>query len=241
MSQPSNVTIRPGLEGYFAPADTDSPAPGILVLMEAFGLTDHIRRACDHFAAQGINALAPDIYHGKRFGYENLDQAIAAIRGLDDDQVMDELAAALDCLAAHQGVAPLRLGVLGFCMGGRLAFLANCRHAGRLRAAVAFYGGGIAPEGETDRLGRRAAIASAPALQSPTLLIYGAADAAIPAAEHARVALRLTELNKPYSLSVYPGAGHGFCCEDRPGYAPEAAREAYREATDFLRRTLAAG
>jgi carboxymethylenebutenolidase len=234
------VKIGGGLEGYYAAPAAAGPAPGVVVLMEAFGLTAHIRRVCDRLAAAGFAALAPDLFHGRQFSYESMDQAIAAIRTLRDESVMDQIGASLDWLAGRAEVDGARLGVQGYCMGGRLAVLAGCRHADRLRATVSFYGSGICPEGDTDRLGRTPPIAEAAALAAPLLLVYGGADQGIPPAEHARLAQRLGELEKRYTLSVYPGAGHGFCCEDREAYAPRAAEAAQNEAIGFLRAAMPA-
>lgn len=236
---PSQIEITAGLRGYFAAAPGSGAAPAVVVLMEAFGLTAHIRRVCDRFAAAGIAALAPDLYHGTLIPYEHMDEAMAAVRALRDEQAVAAIGASLDWLQRQPGVSAARLGVTGLCMGGRLAFLAACRHAARIRATVAYYGGGICPEGERDRLGRTPPIAEAAALAAPLLLIYGGADNGIPPAERARMAQRLGELDKRHVISVYPGAGHGFCCEERAVYAPQAAEAAHAEAIGFLQRAFA--
>ncbi|HZR36501.1 MAG TPA: dienelactone hydrolase family protein [Nevskia sp.] len=237
MTDQALIRIDDALSGYYAQASAPR-APGVVVLMEAYGLTMHIRRVCDRLAAAGFHALAPDLYHGQQFSYASMDQAIAMLRSLDDARLMDEIGASLDWLGRQPEVDRARLAAQGYCMGGRLAFLAGCRHPGKLRAVVSHYGSAIHPEGDKDRLGRTPPIAEAAALAAPLLLIYGGADTSIPPAEHARLAQRLGELQKRYVLSVYPGAAHGFCCEDRAAYAPEAAEAAHAEAVDFLRRVL---
>ncbi len=238
MTDQALIRIDDELQGYYAQAAAPL-APGVVVLMEAYGLTTHIRRVCDRLAAAGFHALAPDLYHGQQFSYASMDQAIAMLRSLDDNRLMDEVGASLDWLKQQPEVDGTRLAVQGYCMGGRLAFLAGCRHAMRLRAIVSYYGSGIYPEGDKDRLGRTAPIAEAAALQAPLLLVYGSDDKSIPPAEHGRLAQRLGELGKRYVISLYAGAGHGFCCEDRPAYVPEAAEAAHAEAVEFLRRAMA--
>jgi carboxymethylenebutenolidase len=241
MPDQSLLQISEDLQGYYAAPAGAAAAAGIVVLMEAFGLTPHVRRICDRYAAAGFAALTPDIYHGDVLPYDNhMDAVLAKLRGLSDDRVMDEIGASLDWLARQPGVARAQLGLLGFCMGGRLAFLAACRHAQRVRASVAFYGGSIFPEGDRDRLGRTPPIHEAAALSAPLLLIYGGQDAGIPPAERARIAQRLGELDKQHIISNYAGAGHGFCCEDREAYAPQATEAAHAETFDFLRRSFAA-
>ncbi|HKJ22207.1 MAG TPA: dienelactone hydrolase family protein, partial [Gammaproteobacteria bacterium] len=194
--------------------------------------------ACDRLAAAGLLAVAPDIYHGQTYDYSDMDGALAQLRRLDDAAVMNETRTALDWLGNQPAVDGDHLGAMGFCMGGRLAFLAAARHAERLGAAVCFYGGGIAPDGE-DRFGRVPPISEAEAIKGSVFLGYGADDQSIDAGQHGRITATLSGLKKRYSLAVYPGAGHGFLCEERPSHAPAAAARAWPEAIDFLHRELA--
>jgi carboxymethylenebutenolidase len=133
-----------------------------------------------------------------------------------------------------------KLGVIGFCVGGRFAFLANARLPNRFKAAVSIYGGSIAPAG-SDPFGRTPPIVHAQQLQAPQLLIYANRDPSIPIDEHTRIAQRLATLGKRYVLSVYPDVTHGFCCEERASFHPESARAAIAETADFLHRQLVAG
>ena len=238
MHPQNNVQIAPGLEGYAAVAAGSGPFPGVLVFMEAYGITGHIRGVCDRLAAAGITALAPDFFHGELIAYADPQAAMAKIPTLRDEVLMDECAAGLDWLAAQKAARREALGVMGFCMGGRLAYLCNCRFPARLKAAVAFYGGGIAPEGGTDRFGRTPPIGETEKIQAPLFLGYGADDQGITPAEHARVVSALSAAKKRYTLNVYPGAGHAFLCEERSNYAPAAAALAWRDAVDFLKIQL---
>jgi carboxymethylenebutenolidase len=137
------LTVGAGASGYLA-KPSGVPGIGVVVMMEAFGLNAFIKGVCDRFARAGYMALAPDIYHGDTFEYADRERAIARVNEVDDDVAMREVGAALDVLVAH-GARDGRLAVIGFCMGGRLAFLANAVHGTRLAASVSFYGGGIAP------------------------------------------------------------------------------------------------
>ena len=235
MDKMNNVTIGTGLEGYAAiPAGT-GPFPGVLVFMEAYGITGHIRGVCERLAAAGIAAVAPDFFHGELIPYADAQSAMAKIPTLKDTLLLQESVAGLDWLAAQKKVRADALGVMGFCMGGRLAFLANCRLTARLRAAVAFYGGGIAPEtAGPDRYGRTPPISETACMQAPLFLGYGADDGGITPAEHARVVNALSTAKKRYTLNVYPGAGHAFLCEERVNYAPAAAEIAWRDSINFL-------
>jgi carboxymethylenebutenolidase len=234
----ANVAITPELNGHYSAPAGAGTAPGVVVLMEAFGLTDHIRGVCDRLAAAGFAALAPDLYRGRLYSAGQMNEAIAALTKLSDDAAIADIGAALDWLAGRKEVDAARLGVSGFCMGGRLAFLSGCRHTARLRASVSFYGSAVFPEGDKDRLGRTPPIGEAAALQAPLLLIYGGTDSSITPAERGRIAQRLGELDKRHVMSVYPGVGHAFCCEERPSYAPREAEMAFAEMFDFLRRAF---
>src|SRR5690349_3185530 len=101
MSGP-NVSVAPGLDGYYAAPV--AAAPGVVVLMEAYGLTAHIRRVCERLAAAGFAALAPDLHHGKQYPYDQTGEAIAAVARLSDDTVMSEIAASLHWLGRQPGL-----------------------------------------------------------------------------------------------------------------------------------------
>jgi carboxymethylenebutenolidase len=229
------VTIGSGLEGYAALPKGRGPFPAVLVFMEAYGITGHIRGVCDRLAEEGIAALAPDFFHGELIPYADAQAAMAKIPTLKDEGLLQESAAGLDWLAAQDKIQPDALGVMGFCMGGRLAYLISCRYPTRLKTAVSFYGGAIAPDGAgPDRFGRTPPIGETGSMQAPLFLGYGADDGGITPAEHARVVNALSTAKKRYTLSVYPGAGHAFLCEERSNYAPAAAKIAWRDAVDFL-------
>lgn len=136
MHQVESGTVKIGseLSGFYARPAGRGPFPGILLFMEAFGLNEHIQDVCKRLASLGYAALAPDFYHGKIFPYAERERAMAQLKTLDDDQVMAEAGQGLAFLAARAEVADGRLGTIGFCMGGRLAFLTNIAHGNRLRA-----------------------------------------------------------------------------------------------------------
>ena len=234
MPDPTNVKINAGLNGYAAHPKGKGPFPGLVVMMEAYGITGHIQGVCERLAKSGFVAVAPDIFHGDVISYTDTNKVMAKIPTLDDAQILEEIGATLDWLAAQKTVSKEHLGIIGFCMGGRHAFLANCRYPDRLKAAVGFYGGGIAAEGPKDRFGRTPPIGEADRMQAPVFLGYGADDPGIPPAEHARIAERLSALRKRYTLAVYPGAGHAFLCEERANYAPAAAARAWPQILEFL-------
>lgn len=234
------TSIAKGLEAFVALPTGDGKHPGIVVMMEAYGITGHIRGVCQRLAEAGFVAVAPDILHGEVIPYTDVPRVMARIPGVKDDLVLEEMSASLEWLTDHPRVRPGANGVIGFCLGGRYAFLANCRFPGRLQAAVSFYGGSIAPETPgLDRFGRVPPIGETDKMQAPLFLGYGAEDSGIPPTEHARIATALSTARKRYSLNVYPGAGHAFLCEERANYAPAAAEQGWHDALDFLQAHLA--
>jgi len=239
MHKQNNVEIGAGLEGYVARPEGRGPFPAVVVIMEAFGITGHIQNACKRLAQAGFVALAPDHFHGEVIPYNSeMPTIIAKISSLKDDVLVQEVGQCLDWFDAQADVKRGAHGIIGFCMGGRLAFLSNCRLPGRLQSALSFYGGAISPGIDPDRFGRTPPIGEAANMQAPIFLGYGADDQGIPGEEHARIAKALTDAKKRYVLSVYPGAGHAFLCEERPAYAPAVEPIAWREAIEFLQATL---
>lgn len=231
------LQLGKGLTGYVSQPRGSGPFPAVIVLMEAYGITGHIRGTCQRLAKSGFVAVAPDLFHGEVIAYTDMDAVLTKIKSLDDETLLREIGMTLNWLVAQREIEKQALGIFGTCMGGRLAFLANCRFPDRFRAAVCFYGGGIAPEGE-DRFGRSPPLRIAEHMQAPVYLAYGAEDQGIPPTEHARIAEKLSALKKRYTLAVYPGAGHAFLCEERANYFPAAAAPAWRESLNFLHAHL---
>jgi len=229
-----SVDIAHDLQGYYAQPATGHSAPGIVVLMEAFGLTAHIKEICERLAGIGYAALAPDIYEGAIYDYNDSQNAIRHLTTLKDEQMAETIGASLDWLAGNPEVDENRLGTLGFCMGGRLAFLGALAHPHRVKAAICFYGGGIGAD--KDALGRAPLLPRVAELQASVLLHYGTEDPMITPQEHGRLASALSTAKKRYALHVYPQANHGFMCPERASYHAVAASQAWQVSCDFLKQ-----
>jgi carboxymethylenebutenolidase len=230
------VKLDTDLLGYYVAPKTTKPVPAILVLMEAFGLNDNIKGVCDRLAQNGYAALAPDFYHGTIFPYKDLKGAIAKLKSLKDEVVMAEFGKGLEFLNNQKMVSRQGVGVTGFCMGGRLTFLANATYSQQVKAAVSFYGGGIAAK--DDVAGRQNLLTQAKKMRAPLMLMYGSEDSYIMAEEHERVALALSQAKKRYTINVFPGAGHGFMSDRRDSYNAAAATEAWDMTMAFFDRHL---
>ena len=217
-----NLTAEDGhrLSAYRA-APSGAPKGGLVVVQEIFGVNHHIQSMCDRFAADGYLALAPAIFDrvepGINLGYtaDDIEQG-RSIRGkVDIADMMRDVRAAVEALKAEgQSV-----GVVGYCLGGTLAWLA-CTRIDGVKAAVGYYGGGIAETAsETPRC--------------PVLLHFGETDQAIPPEHWARIRAAHPEV----PLHTYP-AGHGFSCDERGSFHKPSAELARQRTLGFFQALL---
>jgi carboxymethylenebutenolidase len=198
---------------YFTarPAGDDPPA-GIVVIHEGNGMSPQLLRFCERLAAEGYAVVAPDLFvHAG--GPEAADFG-TLIGSLDDRRTQDEL----DAMAAHlRDRGARRVGVTGFCMGGRWSWRCATRGTG-FDAAVGFYGGGIAQDGGTPTI--------------PTLLFFGGQDEWVPTAD-----IEAVQAMHPDTV-VYPTAGHGFMRDGSESYHAEAAADAWPRTLAFFAEHL---
>ena len=236
----SFVQINSEMRGYLAEPAAEAPRKGgLLVFMEAFGLNEHIQDICRRFAREGYVALAPDFFRGQTLGYNERDKVVDFVKGnglTDDARVTADVRAAAEKLETFAGVIPRRIGVVGFCMGGRIAFLAAQELSDRVAASVSFYGGGIAPK--EDRFGRPNLLRDAGKIQN-AVLFYGALDQSIAPDEIGRVAEALAAAKRRYTISVFPDADHAFFNNDRQNYNADASEQAWTITLSFFGRVLA--
>jgi carboxymethylenebutenolidase len=223
-----------------ADASRSRQYPGIVVVMEAFGLNQHIKDVARRIAAEGYVTLAPDVYYRERnsvVGYQQLPEAIRLMSGLWDDKVVADMSAAIAALGARPAVRAGGVGMTGFCMGGRITFLTACRNAA-IKAAVPFYGGGIA-SGQASAQTPSVPIDLASQLRCPVLAFFGADDPFIPPADIERVRSTLAACGPQHEVVVYDGAPHGFFCDERDSYRPDAAKDAWKRTLAFFAKHLA--
>ena len=216
------------------PADAD-PHPAVIVVMEAFGINAHIKDVAERIAREGYVTIAPDLFY--RFGspivpYEDVPRALGYIQKFDDAVLMAELGVVIQHLKSRPEVRSDRIGITGFCVGGRIAFLTACRHPAAIKVAVPFYGGGIAADTPT------APINLADRIQCPILCFFGETDKMIPMDQVRRVDETLKRLKKTAEVKVYKGAGHGFFCNDRASYDAGAAQNAWDMMRQWLTKYL---
>ena len=208
----------------------------VIVIQEAFGVNDHIQDVTRRFAAEGYLAVAPALFHragGGTAPYDDFTQVMPLFEGVSDDGVLADVDATIADLEAH-GIERSRIGIVGFCFGGRVTFLVAARRA--LGAAVGFYGGGIV---SASGLGLPPLIGESASLQTPWLGLFGDLDTGIPVegVEELRGALA----GAPVAAEVvrYADAEHGFHCDARGSYHEPSANDAWQRTLDWFATHLA--
>lgn len=220
---------------YLAMPATD-PIGGVVVIPEAFGLNEHIVGVARRFAEAGYAGLGVDVFHRSGQGvapYDDFKKAMALSDGLDDDGFLADLDAAVAQLVSI-GIAEGNIAVVGYCIGGRLSFLAALRR--RLGAAISYYGGGIVDQGAFPAM--PALLKEVGALQTPWLGFFGDLDKSIPTDHVETLRRALASVDVPYEIVRYPEATHGFNCDARPSYNEDASADAFGRATGWLQRHL---
>lgn len=213
-----------------------NPNGAVVVVQEAFGVTPHIADVTVRLARAGWHAIAPALFHRQGspvIAYDDVQSALPVVGELTAGGLTTDLTASFDWLE-RAGFPAARTAVVGFCMGGSVALYAGTLR--RLGAAVTFYGGGIT----TGRFGLPALAELAPALTSPWLGLFGDEDQSIPVEEVEQLRQAAATATIETAVVRYPGAGHGFHCDDRPSaYHPEAARDAWQRTLGWLDRHVA--
>src|SRR6516164_4668306 len=221
------------MPGYFARPKGVSNPPVVLVAMEIFGLHEYIRDVTRRLAKLGAFAVAPDYYFRK--GDLTKVTEMPALFPVVNAKTDTELFADLDATVAwakSQGGNTDRLGIMGFCRGGRTVWRYST-HSPSLKAGVAFYGSLADAHSEAMPVN---AIDSAAQVKEPVLGLYGAEDQGIPVDQVNQMKDALQKAGKTAEFKIYPGAPHGFHADYRPSYRKEAADDAWKEMQAWFRK-----
>jgi len=235
------VEIRSGdasVPAYRAQPQGESNLPVVVVIHEVFGVHAHIADICRRFAKLGYLAIAPDLFarQGDASKYPTIQAVVeSVVSKVPDRQVTEDLDATVEW-AGRNGADLSRLGVTGFCWGGRQAWL-YAEHNPRVRAAVAWYG---MVEGRADEMTPFNPADRASSLQVPVLGLYGGKDANIPQASLAhmreRIAASASARARESQIVVYGDAGHAFFADYRPSYVKPDAEDGWQRAIAWFRR-----
>lgn len=236
MGQKLSVTGAAGAMGLYEVRPKDPARGAVIVIQEAFGITEHIQDVCRRFAAEGYWAVAPHLFHRSGdpvIAYDKMQDVIPHMMALKAASLEADVDATLAYLA-EAGFQARQVAIVGFCGGGSVAFLLGARRA--LGASVTFYGGGITQ----GRFGAPALIQLAPQLQTPWLGLYGDADQTIPLTEVEMLRKAARTAAVPTEIVRYPEADHGFHCDARPSYHESSAKDAWRRTVQWLNTHLQA-
>jgi carboxymethylenebutenolidase len=220
------------------PKGASDKLPAMIVVQEAFGLNKNIEAIAERIAGEGYHVVAPNFYYregGKAVGYDKLQDAIGLMIRWTDEQIVTDVRAAVQALAKDGGVRGDRIGITGFCMGGRVSYLAACEIP-ELRAAVERHGGGIA--GNQFAPGATPPVSRTSKMKAAIQLHFGENDGFIPLAAVEEIRDTLAREKKTAEVHVYKGAGHGFFCNERADYDAEAAALAWERMRTFLAKHL---
>jgi carboxymethylenebutenolidase len=226
-------------EAYCARPLGPGPFPGMVVVHHAPGWDEWNKEVTRKFAHHGFVAICPNLFFRDGPGSaEDVAARVRAAGGVPDAQAIGDMQGAVDWLRA-QPVTNGKVGIIGFCSGGRHAFLAACRVTG-LDAAVDCWGGQVIVDDPALLTPRRptAPIDFAPELGCPLLGIFGNDDKAPTPEQVDRTEAVLKANGKAYEFHRYDGAGHGFFATDRPSYRVEQAVDGWRKVFAFCRRHL---
>lgn len=218
---------------YRAQPEGKANPPVILVISEIFGVHEHIKDVARRFAKQGYMALAPDLFvrAGDAGKVPNIADLMRDIVGKTPDaQVMSDLDTVVTW-AKQRGGDTERLGITGFCWGGRITWL-YAAHNPKVKAGVAWYGRLV---GEPNANSPRHPIDIAPNLKAPVLGLYGAKDTGIPLESVERMRAALDKGNSGSAFQIYPNSGHAFHADYRPSYNEADAKDGWRRALEWFR------
>jgi carboxymethylenebutenolidase len=218
---------------YFArPAGVRNP-PVVLVAMEIFGVHEYIKDVVRRLGKLGALAVAPDYYFRNGVDLTKIAE-IPKLLPIVNAKPDAELLADLDATAAwakSQGGDTERLGMVGFCRGGR-AVWEYAAHSTQLKAGVAFYGSLVDPQ---NPVWPASPLQLAPKMKAPVLGLYGEADQGIPVAQVEEMNAALAAAGKTAKFKIYPGAPHGFHADYRPSYRNEAAEDAWEQMRQWFK------
>ena len=216
---------------YVTAPGGSGPSPGVVVIQHAGGVDAFVRAMTDRIAEAGFAGIAPDLYH--RDDPNSSDDPLTRMGRLRDKNIVTDVNAAIEHLKTLPEARADSIGITGFCMGGRVAYLMAAQSAD-IKAAVVFYGGNImVPWGDGP-----APFALSKRIKCPVMGLFGEEDGNPNPADVAKIDAELTRLGVAHEFHSYPGAGHAFMSEGRPSYREDAARDAWQKCAGWFQQHL---
>ena len=223
------------IPAYRAMPASGGPFPMILVIQEIFGVHEHIKDICRRLAKLGYLAVSPELYarQGDVSKITDFREIFAkVVSKVPDKQVMSDLDATVDWAKKTGKGDVARLGITGFCWGGRVVWLYSAHNPG-VKAGVAWYGRLV---GEADALHPKHPIDVAGSINAPILGLYGEGDTGIPVASVEKMRAALKEAGKTAEIVLYPDTPHAFFADYRPSYRKEKAEDGWKRMLDWFKK-----
>jgi len=213
------------VSAFIIQPDDDANHPGVVLIQEWWGIEPHMLNVAQKLATEGFIVAVPDLYHGKIATDPNDAMPMMMALRSNLDKVADEIIATLEAVKELPNVQPKKLGLIGFCIGGFLAYTVAARYPD-LAALVSFYGGGYDPSPE-----------EVAKVNAPVLAIYGRQDESIPLAQVEKIERLYKEAGKDFTVRLYD-AGHAFVNPSHGWGNEKAAAEAWPLAVSFLKEKV---
>ncbi|MCH7608442.1 MAG: dienelactone hydrolase family protein [Chloroflexi bacterium] len=228
------------VDAYLGTPDTQGPVPGVVVIHHMPGWDEWSMEVVRRLAHHGFAAICPNLHQrGGEGTLEEIGQRVRDAGGVNDAQYMGDLQAAVDELLASP-ISNGKVGLIGFCSGGRICYIAAAKLE-NVDAAVDCWGGGVTnPPGKLTDLRPVAPIDMTPDIKCPLLGIFGNDDENPDPAQVDAIEAELKKHGKTYEFHRYDGAGHGFFAWERPNYRQEQAVEAWKRVFAFYEKHLGA-
>ena len=226
------------IPGYRAMPAKGKKFPVVLVVQELFGVHEYIKDICRRFAKLGYLAIAPELYarQGDVSNLKSIQEILPIVSKVPDAQVMSDLDAAVAWARESGKGDTSRLGITGFCWGGRSVWM-YCAHNSNVKAGAAWYGRVV---GQTTANTPKNPIDVAAQVKAPVLGLYGAADQGIPVESLEKMREALKAAGSQSEIVIYPKAPHGFHADYRDSYRKEPAEDAWKRLLAWFKKYGAA-
>ena len=224
---------------YVAEPDSAGPHPVVIVFMEAFGVNGHIKELTGRFANEGYVAIAPDMYYRQGSvvaGYDDIPKIMGVMQSVVDAQTNADVRVAINHIKSLPKADAGKIACTGYCMGGTISWMSACLNRD-IKAAAVYYSGGLITR-QTNRNRPASPHSYAELLTAPVLGLFGEEDQNPPPADVREVDAELTKLGKTHEFHIYPNAGHGFFCDERPSYSSAAADDAWPRTLEWFKKHL---
>ncbi|RCJ32939.1 carboxymethylenebutenolidase [Nostoc minutum NIES-26] len=227
------------IDAYLAQPANEGTFPAVIVIQEIFGVNIHIREVAEKFAKEGYVAIAPALYQRTAPGFEaaytpeDIQRGRAYKEQTTAEEILSDIQAAIAYLRTLPNVQGDAIGSIGFCFGGHVVYLAATLPD--IKVTASFYGGGIT---NSTPGGGEPTITQTSKIKAPIYAFFGTEDKGIPLEHTEQIEAELKKHQIPHEIFRYVGAEHGYFCNHRASYNPEAAADAWQQVLKLFQRNL---